>query len=119
MATTDAGRRAEGVAADWLMQRGFSVLDRNWRTRTCEIDIVALHNYRIHFVEVKYRRSNLYGSGIESVTPAKIVRLRKAAREWLHAHPGKIYPFQIDVMAVSGYPAPSIVQYMPNVVLSE
>jgi putative endonuclease len=112
---TSIGRKAESRAADWLQQSGFTILSRNWRTRWVEIDIVALKDRRIHIIEVKYRRSARYGTGFDSINHDKVRRLRLAATAWLHAHhPGCSY--QIDVIAVYGFPEPNRLQYLGNAV---
>ncbi len=82
MKTTLIGHRAEQAVANHLEQAGFSIIDRNWRTRTCEIDIIARKNSRIYFVEVKFRNNMSQGSGFDYIIPAKIFRMRYAANLW-------------------------------------
>lgn len=78
------GAFGEQVAAEWLESRGCGILDRNWRTRYGELDIVALDPQGvIVFVEVKTRRSTRHGLPQESVTTAKQAHLRRAAVQWL------------------------------------
>lgn len=86
MSSTERGKRAEQAAAAYLECRGFTILTLNWRTRYCEIDIVARSDKTIHFVEVKYRRSARQGSGLEYVTPGKLRQMRFAAESWVAAH---------------------------------
>jgi len=76
-------------------------LDRNWRNRWCELDIVARLADTVHFVEVKYRRHTEYGFAAEYITRDKIARLRRAALAWVQAH-GYDGAYQIDVIAVEG-----------------
>lgn len=82
--TKNIGDHGEGLVCDYLKQQGFEIIDRNWRTRYCEIDIIAKKNNRIHFVEVKTRKSELYGSGFEYITPKKLKQMRFAAEFWVH-----------------------------------
>lgn len=77
------GHTAEQRAARFLERLGFTVRGLNWRTRFCEIDIIAERAGRIYFVEVKYRRSGVWGAGIEYVTAKKLARMRFAAGFWL------------------------------------
>lgn len=114
--SVERGREAENLAAVWLQKRGFEVLDRNWRTRWCELDIVACSNAGIHIIEVKYRARPEFGTGFEYITPDKIRRLRRATQMWLQVHPPTAAVYQIDVIAVSGSPKPKYVEYLPNAI---
>jgi ribonuclease HII len=86
MATFDTGRKAEAVAANFLQGKGCKILARNWRTRWCEIDIVASRDNTIYFCEVKYRLNNKQGSGLEYITPKKLQQMRFAAESWVHGN---------------------------------
>ena len=81
------GARGEALAADYLKSRGFTVLEQNYRCRSGEIDLVAQQGNRLVFVEVKTRKSTLYGEPKEFVNPAKQRRLRSAAMHYLMSHP--------------------------------
>lgn len=101
MTTFDTGRRAEAVAAVFLQRKGCEILNQNWRTRWCEIDIVARREQIIYFCEVKYRVRNTQGSGFEYITPQKLRRMRLAAESWVqrHAWQGE---YQLCAVEVSG-----------------
>lgn len=86
MTTTSTGREAEDAAAVYLRKKGYKVLEQNWRTRWCEIDIVASQDNRVYFVEAKYRRSEAWGSGLEYITPKKLQQMRLAAEFWVSNH---------------------------------
>ena len=86
MLSTKAGQLAEEKVAEYLESTGYQVLDKNWRTRTCEIDIVAYKNRTVFFVEVKYRSTSFQGTGFEYITPAKLRRMKYAARLWTAKH---------------------------------
>lgn len=79
-----AGHNAEKRAADYLKTQGFHILELNWKTKYCEIDIVAKKTGIIYFVEVKYRRSARQGYGFEYITPKKLQQMRFAAELWVH-----------------------------------
>lgn len=83
MPTTETGREAEAAAAQYMESQGYRILERNWRTRFCEIDLVAQKEGALSFVEVKYRRSHDAGAGFEYITPAKLQRMRRAAEAWV------------------------------------
>ncbi len=101
MTTFETGRRAENAAAAFLRAKGCDVVEQNWRTRQCEIDIVARRGEELYFVEVKYRRTNNYGAGIEYITPKKLEQMRFAARSWVHAHAWRGM-FELCAIEVSG-----------------
>jgi uncharacterized protein (TIGR00252 family) len=78
-----AGHSAEQAAALYLKSHGFKVLDINWSTKYCEIDIVAQKNKTIFFAEVKYRKSTNFGSGFDYITPTKLKQMKFAAELWV------------------------------------
>lgn len=86
MSTTDTGRRAEAAVAEHLKALGYKILEHNWRTRWCEIDVVAQKDHTVFFVEVKYRRSSLQGDGLEYITPKKLDQMTFAAELWVSNH---------------------------------
>ncbi len=83
MSNYSAGHNAEVRAAEYLKTLGFKIRELNWKTRYCEIDIVAEKDKRIYFVEVKYRRSSAWGSGLEYITPKKLKQMKFAAEMWV------------------------------------
>ncbi len=83
MTTFDIGRRAEAAAAAFLEQKGCTIIANNWRTRWCEIDIVAERHKVVYFCEVKYRSSQHWGAGLEYITPKKLQQMRFAAALWV------------------------------------
>jgi putative endonuclease len=79
------GRRGEQLACEHLQRRGFQILERNYRTRWGELDIVAFDGATIVFCEVKTRRAGgLYGDPLEAVGPRKRAQVRRIARRWLY-----------------------------------
>ncbi|MEO5627821.1 MAG: YraN family protein [Candidatus Saccharimonadales bacterium] len=86
MNTTDVGKRAEAQAAAYLRCNGYQIIGQNWRIRYCEIDIVAIKNQIVYFVEVKYRSRSQQGSGFDYITPAKLHRMEFAAKVWTQHH---------------------------------
>lgn len=78
------GEEGENFAAAILEADGYTILDRNYRCKEGEIDIIAEKNNNICFVEVKTRRSLMYGNPAEAVTAEKKHHIRKAAMEYLN-----------------------------------
>jgi putative endonuclease len=77
------GLRGEQAVAEWYEARGFSVVARNWRSRTGEIDLVVQLERVVVICEVKTRRSDRFGAPEEAVTVSKARRIRRIAAEWL------------------------------------
>lgn len=94
------GRYGEEVAASYLQRAGWDLLDRNWRCRAGEIDIVAMHGVELVVVEVKTRTGDGYGHPAEAVTAVKLARLRRLAGQWVHEHDLRPRSIRIDVIAV-------------------
>ncbi len=113
--STNIGNTAEELAAAYLESQGWEIIARNWRTARSEIDIIARSGKIVHIVEVKYRRSDTFGGGLDYITPDKIRRLRNAAIMWsttTHYH-GDI---QIDVVSVEGNLANPQISMTQNVI---
>ena len=94
------GKEGEQMAADFLVQQGFAILHRNWRYGQLEIDIIAIRNGVLHFVEVKRRTSNKFGYPEESVTKQKFRFLMRAADQYLTLHP-KFKKVCFDILSIT------------------
>jgi uncharacterized protein (TIGR00252 family) len=101
MANVHTGNQAEAEAAAYLESEGYEIVARNWRTRYCEIDIIARKDKRIYLVEVKYRKSDFQGSGLEYITAQKLRQMHFAAEMWVadQRWPGE---YQLAAVEVSG-----------------
>ena len=95
------GRWGEDIAAKYLVEQGLVILDRNWRTRAGEIDIIARDVNALVFCEVKTRRGTAFGSGVEAVTALKSRRLRRLAAAWLAEHGCHGRRVRFDVVSVA------------------
>jgi len=96
-----SGSLAEDVAVEYLKSLGYRIRDRNWRTRTCEIDIIAEKQATVYFVEVKYRRRQDWGTGLEYVTPKKQDQMTYAAEKWVYLNDWR-GSYELSVIAVAG-----------------
>ena len=118
MRASDAvGRYGEQVAVEHLVSAGYRVLDRNWRCRWGEIDVVAADGECLVAVEVKTRRSTTAGHPLEAVTPAKVARLRRLAGAWLDEHRDRWWEqVRVDVVAVlRPRRGPAVVEHLQGV----
>lgn len=113
----DLGRRGEEVAATWFERHGYVVLDRNWRCRLGELDLVLRHGQTTVFAEVKTRTSMAYGHPFEAITAVKARRLRQLAAEWCRACGAGTDEIRIDVVAViDGWSAHPRVEHLMGAV---
>jgi len=101
MTTFDTGRQAEAAAAEYLKSKGYAVVTQNWRTRYCEIDIIAQRRNVVYFCEVKYRKTNRQGGGLDYITPQKLQQMRFAAEAWTHFYDWR-GEYQLAALEVSG-----------------
>ncbi len=83
MGQQELGRRGEDAAAAYLERTGMTVVERNWRCKAGEVDLVALDGSEIVFVEVKTRKTTATGQPEEAVTPAKQRRYKRLAEAYL------------------------------------
>lgn len=104
MTTTSSrvlGDKGEEAACRWYVDHGYTIVDRNWRIREGEIDVIAATDGQLVFCEVKTRASTRFGSPAEAVGYRKQVRLRRLAAAWLAENPGH-QAVRFDVAAVLG-----------------
>lgn len=95
------GREGEEVAARYLLNQGYHLLERNWRTGHLEIDLIAEWWGEIVFVEVKSRRNEAFSPAALAVDRDKRDNLLHAARAYL-AGRGLFNPFRFDIITVVG-----------------
>ena len=94
------GQAGEDAVAKWYAAAGYRVLDRNWRVREGELDLVVRDGATIAFCEVKTRRGDAFGLPAEAVTARKRQRLRMLAGRWLAAHDEGAGTLRFDVASV-------------------
>lgn len=105
------GDTGEDVGVKYLVERGHKILDRNWKTKFCEIDIVSIKDDVIYFNEVKYRKSSQQGGGIAAITSKKISQMKFAAQLYaLKNHIADTH-LRLAAIAVTGEP-PEVEQYL-------
>jgi putative endonuclease len=114
--TSDLGARGESIAAAYLTDLGLRILDRNWRCREGELDLVARDGDALVFCEVKTRRGTGFGHPVEAVTPTKRRRLRRLAQRWLDAHDEHAPDLRFDVIGVLVRPEqPAVLSHLRGV----
>ena len=101
------GAAAEGLAAQFLAARGLAIVQRNYRCRGGEIDLIVRDGEILVFVEVRLRRNRAFGTAAESITAVKRRRLRLAARHYL-ARLGREPPCRFDAVLLDALEAENI-----------
>jgi putative endonuclease len=94
------GRWGENLAADFLEAKGHRILDRNWRSRNGEIDLITQTGETIAFVEVKTRKGREFGLPEEGLTSNKAQRLQNLAQQYLAQNELHEIDWRIDLVAV-------------------
>lgn len=82
------GKAGEAMGTDWLQEKGYTVIEKNWRHSRWEVDVIAVKNNVLHFIEIKTRRSGNFGLPEEKVGDKKIQNLINVAEEYLYKNPG-------------------------------
>ncbi len=101
MTRHETGKKAEDLAAEFLRSKGLTILDRNFRAKVGEIDVVAQDGEEVVFVEVRSRASASFGGAAASVDAAKRRNLIRAANLWLQMR-GWEGGCRFDVVAIDG-----------------
>jgi putative endonuclease len=96
----DTGVLGEKLARDFLRKRGYRIKEANYRCPRGEIDLIAEDKDSLVFVEVRTKRSRDFGTPEESITPAKMERLRTVAAHYRQTHENLPQLWRIDVVAV-------------------
>lgn len=94
------GARGEAIAGEYLEGIGCRILDRNWRNRYGELDLVVSDHGVVVAVEVKTRSGDGYGNPLEAITSRKAARLRRLLLDWVRAHAPSASGLRIDAIGI-------------------
>lgn len=109
-------RLGEDAAVKYLQKLGYKIIDRNFRKGYGEIDIVALHDNTLVFIEVKTRTSDKFGTPFESITPWKLRPLIKTAQFYKQIHKGLPDNLRMDAVGVKMFGAEvSDIEHIKNI----
>lgn len=100
--TREIGDSSEDVAAEYLHAHGYNVVERNWKTKACEIDIVAEKDGVWYFVEVKHRKTDRHGGGLAAITKKKLNQMKLAARIYAHWNKADDADMRLAVVVTTG-----------------
>lgn len=96
------GRYGEDLVERWYAERGYRVLDRNWRCRAGELDLIVTDGSQLVVCEVKTRSNDRFGTGFEAITFRKQQQVRRLAAEYVRQRGGWRGPIRCDAAAVTG-----------------
>lgn len=111
ISTKQIGDTAEDVAANYLLRLGHKIIDRNWKTKYCEIDIVSKYKQTVYFTEVKYRKRSDQGGGLAAITNKKLNQMKFAANFYMQSSHILDMDMQLAVISVIGQ-SPLLEQYL-------
>ena len=100
--TKQIGDQGEDMAAEYLTSQGYLIVERNYRTRLGEIDIIALDGEVLVFVEVKKKKSNRFGTAGEMITPDKIKKIIRTAEMYIAESDLGDVDWRIDAVLIDG-----------------
>lgn len=114
----DVGKWGEQLAYEYLVARGYAILERNWRMGHLETDIIAQKGTRIIFIEVK-TRTNPSDDPLKAIDQKRIRHMISSARGYFRSHHVKL-EYQFDVIAITGNPIgddPPLIEHIPDAFL--
>ncbi len=94
------GKTGETIASNYLQKKGYRIIDRNFKARYGELDIICIHKNTLVFVEVKTRIGTEFGLPEESVTPKKLREVIQTAQYYILSHAGLPESLRIDVIGI-------------------
>jgi len=113
--TNKRGQWAERLAEDYLTQHGLELIQRNYSCRMGEIDLIMQEQDTIIFVEVRYRKNDQYGGGIESIDYRKQKKLNTTAVHYLQNNDRyQEHPCRIDAMIITGQSPEPLINWIKN-----
>lgn len=115
--TKNIGDQAEQIAADYLIEHGLVLIDKNFNSRYGEIDLIMQDKNTIVFVEVRYRKSSTIMSALETIGPKKCARIIKTAESYIQSQ--KKYQdknYRIDVITMSGELKQAHIDWIENAI---
>ena len=111
----ELGNKGEKIASDYIKEIGYEILDKNYRKREGEIDLIAEDNREIVFIEVKTRKSSNFGYPEEAVNQKKTEKMIKVANLWLEEKEKFDNSWRIDIIAIEMDTQPPKITHIKNI----
>lgn len=100
MNTRVIGSLQEDLAISYLKENGFEILERNFKCKIGEIDVIAKKDNVIRFIEIKYRKDNIAGGAFYAINNKKLVKISKIASFYIMIHNLTDSMFSIDALLI-------------------
>ena len=97
--TREIGNKYEDKSVEILIKNSYKILERNYQNKYGEIDIIAQKDDEIVFIEVKYRKTNKFGYGYETVDRKKLFKIVKLAQLYMQSKKYEKYKMRFDCMS--------------------
>ena len=108
------GEDAEMRSLEFLQNQGLKLLERNFKNRYGEIDLIMMDNKDLVFIEVRYRKNDLFGGALQSIDTKKQQKIRRCAQSYLQNTVSQQFlGCRFDVVAVSGHPPDFSIDWVP------
>ena len=111
--TSQIGQQAENRALEYLESKGLRLIERNYRCKRGEIDLIMNDSGTLVFVEVRFRKNDRFGSALESIHSAKQKKIIISASHYLANHP-EDRPIRFDAVALSPSATKLEIQWVKN-----
>ncbi len=111
----ESGALGEDIAVEFLQKKGYRIIERNFLTPIGEIDIIAKKDGILCFVEVKFRKSDSFGSAFEAVDYRKLNKLRKVIEFYCLKNKIKDTPLRVEVIGITEEMGSYNIKHLENV----
>jgi putative endonuclease len=103
--TKQFGRWAEDTSCEYLIDKGYRLITRNFKTKIGEIDLIFQDHDQLVFVEVKARHHDRYGEPFEAVNPRKLHKIGKVGLQFMQFYPKLPQSARIEVISITSHPS--------------
>ena len=114
MSNIPKGALGERLAADFLLKCGYKIIQKNFKARYGEIDLIAIDGDTTVFIEVKKRSSLTFGRPEEAVNRKKLLKIEKVGLYFVQNKPNLPKSLRIDVIAIDSSQVPAIITHIKN-----
>ncbi len=111
MNTRVIGALKEDMAISYLVDNGFKIIERNFKCKIGEIDVIAKKDKVIRFIEIKYRTGNVAGGAYYAISKQKLIKISKIANFYIMTHPKIDSTYSIDAIIIDN----DNIEYLENV----
>ena len=106
------GIEGEALACQYLQRKGLKIIEKNWRCRWGEVDLIVQEGLKIVFVEVKARSSQNFGTGLDAVTERKQQKMAKTALSYLQKYPKNYTDICLAVLSIDGSESSKVIEFI-------